>query len=264
MDILDHLTDSDLAALVFALRSGRLQGPYTLVSVQRYCTPSHAAGVAAFMQGLHEEGMQPGHLGLLVEAARRGRTGQGSSETVDLVWTGPETLGITNRDTAVVVRELFGSAEREVVVAGFAVYQGKEVFRRLAERMSERPELNVRLFLDVHRLSGDASVPDEVVRRFVQRFRTHEWPGERLPELRYDPRSLELDGAKRASLHAKCIVVDRKVAFVTSANFTEAAQARNIEVGALIHSERFAERLADHFNVLAINGLLLLLTSSGT
>jgi hypothetical protein len=43
-------------------------------------------------------------------------------EVVDLVWTGPEMLGVSNRDTGVVVRELFGSAETEVLVDGFAVY----------------------------------------------------------------------------------------------------------------------------------------------
>ncbi len=95
-----------------------------------------------------------------------------------------------------------------------------------------------------------------MVRRFLQRFRTHEWLGDRLPELRYDPRSLELDGAKRASLHAKCIVVDRKVAFVTSANFTEAAHTRNIEVGALIRSEQFARSLVSHFDALMVAGVL--------
>jgi phosphatidylserine/phosphatidylglycerophosphate/cardiolipin synthase-like enzyme len=175
---------------------------------------------------------------------------------VDLVWTGPETLGITNRDTAVVVRELFGSADREVLVAGFAVYQGKEVFKRLVERMSERPALVVKCFLDIHRGISDMSPADELVRRFLNRFRTQEWPGERLPELYHDPRSLEIDTIKRSSLHAKCIVVDRHIAFVTSANFTEAAQQRNIEVGALVRCGRFAERLAGHFITLVEAGFL--------
>ena len=83
-----------------------------------------------------------------------------------------------------------------------------------------------------------------------------EWPGEKLPELFYDPRSLDLETVKRSSLHAKCIVVDRRTAFVTSANFTEAAQTRNIEVGALIRCDRFAARLAAHFDTLAEAGLL--------
>jgi phosphatidylserine/phosphatidylglycerophosphate/cardiolipin synthase-like enzyme len=47
------------------------------------------------------------------------------------------------------------------------------------------------------------------------------------------------------------VVVDRRVALVTSANFTEAAQERNIEAGVVVRSERFASRLADHFETLA-------------
>jgi phosphatidylserine/phosphatidylglycerophosphate/cardiolipin synthase-like enzyme len=77
-----------------------------------------------------------------------------------------------------------------------------------------------------------------------------EWPGGRLPELYYDPRSLDMEAIKRSSLHAKCIVADRRVAFVTSANFTEAAQTRNIEVGALIRDAAFAAQLAGHFDAL--------------
>jgi hypothetical protein len=98
---------------------------------------------------------------------------------VDLVWTGPETFGVSNRDTGVVVRELFGGAESEVLVAGFAVSQGHVVFKRLAERMEERPGLRVKLFLDVQRQPADTSPPADQRRRFAHRFRTQEWPGER-------------------------------------------------------------------------------------
>ncbi len=134
---------------------------------------------------------------------------------VGLVWTGPETLGAAKRDTGIVVRELFGSAESKVLVAGFAVYQGRGVFKRLTDRVQERPGLRVRLFLDVQHPPADTSLPEDLLRRFARRFREQEWPGEKLPELYYDPRSLELDGVKRSSLHAKCIVVDSRVAFAT-------------------------------------------------
>jgi len=174
-----------------------------------------------------------------------------------LVWTGPETAGVTNRDTGVVVRELFGNATEEILVAGFAVYQGREIFRRLAERMIEIPTLRVRLFLDVRRPHGDTTVGSELLWKFVTRFRTKEWPGEQLPELFYDPRSLDENQEKRSSMHAKCIVVDRRIALVTSANFTEAAQMRNIEVGALVRSQAFARELAEHFDVLAAAKVLV-------
>lgn len=103
---------------------------------------------------------------------------------------------------------------------------------------------------------GDTSQAEGVLRRFAQRFQTHEWPGGRLPEVYYDPRSLELEAAKRSSLHAKCIVVDRGAAFVTLANFSEAAQTRNIEVGALIRCQRFAARLIEQFNTLVDTEIL--------
>ncbi len=257
MDALDLLTDADLATLASALRSGRLHAPFSTVALQRFCAAVHAEVVAARLQQLADEGMQAPHFALLAETIVRTRGKlPHQSDVVDLVWTGPEALGVANRDTGVVVRDLFGSAESEVLVAGFAVYQGKCVFKRLADRMEERPTLRVKLFLDVQRQFADTSLDAELLRRFAHRFRSQEWPGGRLPELYYDPRSLDQETVKRSSLHAKCIVVDRRVAFVTSANFTEAAQMRNIEVGALIRCERFAGKLAGHFDSLAEAGVL--------
>jgi phosphatidylserine/phosphatidylglycerophosphate/cardiolipin synthase-like enzyme len=78
----------------------------------------------------------------------------------------------------------------------------------------------------------------------------------RPPGLYYDPRSLEIDYDRRASLHAKFIVIDKEQAFVSSANFTEAAQTKNIEVGVLLRSPPFACRLAGHFQALAEHGTL--------
>ena len=54
----------------------------------------------------------------------------------------------------------------------------------------------------------------------------------------------------------KCIVVDNRSVFVSSANFTEAAQQRNLEVGLLIHSESLAEKLTRHFDTLLAECLL--------
>jgi hypothetical protein len=171
------LTDTDLAALVNALRCGRLQAPFTSVSLQRYCSPAHATTIAGYAQQLHDEGMQPQHLALLAETILQTRAQRQQADLVDLVWTGPETLGVTNRDTGVVVRDLFGDAESDVLIAGFAVHQGREVFNRLAKRMDERPGLCVKLFLDVRRHPPDTSLPGELLRRFADHFRRREWPG---------------------------------------------------------------------------------------
>ena len=209
------------------------------------------------MQQLADDGLRPEHLAMILETIGKARAQrQAESDLVELVWTGPKAPGISNRETGPVVRELFTSATESVLVAGYAVYQGREVFRSLAENMAEKPTLKVALYLDVQRHPADTSADAEVLARFVSRFRENEWPGQRLPEVFYDPRSLSLDAEKRSSLHAKCVVVDKQVAFVSSANFTEAAQVRNIEAGVLIRSPRFAWRLAHHFEALAAAGVL--------
>jgi phosphatidylserine/phosphatidylglycerophosphate/cardiolipin synthase-like enzyme len=90
-----------------------------------------------------------------------------------------------------------------------------------------------------------------LVRRFADRFRTSQWPADRpLPEVYYDPRSLEIDPHEKSALHAKCIVIDAHKLFISSANFTEAAQERNIEVGLLIHSASLAAALSGYFDAL--------------
>jgi phosphatidylserine/phosphatidylglycerophosphate/cardiolipin synthase-like enzyme len=51
-------------------------------------------------------------------------------------------------------------------------------------------------------------------------------------------------------------VVDDRVAFVTSANLTEAAQQRNIEAGVLVEGEGFARSLRAQFDALVDAGAL--------
>jgi phosphatidylserine/phosphatidylglycerophosphate/cardiolipin synthase-like enzyme len=255
---IQSLGETDLREIAAALLAGRLSTPFVAAALQRLCSNGKEESVALEMQRLADEGMKPAHLALLLESLAAARSHCPEvRDPIDLVWTGPEAPGTANRDTSVVVRELFSNAKEYVLVAGYAVYQGREVFRALADRMTQLPELKVRMFLNVQRRPRDTSKDSELIREFSHRFKTVEWPGKRLPEVYFDPRSLEMDSSKRASLHAKCIVIDLKTAFVSSANFTEAAQIRNIEAGVLLQSARFAMRLAEHFETLASAGMLV-------
>ena len=94
------------------------------------------------------------------------------------------------------------------------------------------------------------------MRRFANQFVREEWPGTRFPHVYYDPRSLQPAGWAISSMHAKCVVIDGHHALVTSANFTEAAQERNIELGLLVDSQSTAGRVEEHFISLIRNGFL--------
>jgi phosphatidylserine/phosphatidylglycerophosphate/cardiolipin synthase-like enzyme len=197
---------------------------------------------------LSGDGMQAGHLALLVDAMAstvEARLASGA----ELVWTGPETAVAHSRDTAVVIAELFRSAMTSVVVSTFVVQQADTVFKPLANRMAEVPDLRVQLFVPVGREGRDTRHESAILREFATDL-AWKWPGPRRPLLYYDPRSLSANAQERATWHAKVVVIDDERAFVTSANFTEWAQQRNVEAGVLIRNAQFARQLRQQFESL--------------
>lgn len=103
----------------------------------------------------------------------------------------------------------------------------------------------VDLFLDLAAETEAAS---------VRRFLTRNWPfGPPFPRLHYDPRTL--DAEQRASLHAKCVVVDASRTLITSANFTDRGQSRNVELGVVIDDRDFGERVVGQLRALLTEGI---------
>jgi hypothetical protein len=241
------LPERTLADLASALRSGRVSERATAFEL-RFAVPAVGEAAAEEVVSLLGTGLKLQHGALLLDAIAAERRSPPDAGAVELVTSGPDIVGAT-RDTGVVMRELFGTAENRVLIVGFAVHQGREIFAALAERMQHRPDLSVRLCLDVRRAPGDTTRSDALLRRFVTRFTRDEWPGLRLPDLFYDPRGLA-ETEYRASLHAKCVVVDGAKALVGSANLTEAAQFRNIEIGLLVTGTRIASAVERHFQSL--------------
>jgi hypothetical protein len=254
-----QLPESDFPPLIAALRSGRLTAPFAAAFIEHLLGHPVSSAAALALEEFRRLGFSEGQLAAALELVLQDRQRRPRFEdAIDLVMSGPEAPGIANRDTRVVVRELFAHAEVSVLVAGYAVYQGKSVFQALADQMAAVPGLRVRLFLDIQRGPGDTTLASLLVRRFADRFQSTQWPQDRpLPEVYYDPRSLELTTHEKSALHAKCIVVDNREVFISSANFTEAAQNRNLEVGLLIRSASLAGNLSGHFDALVDQRLLL-------
>jgi phosphatidylserine/phosphatidylglycerophosphate/cardiolipin synthase-like enzyme len=179
----------------------------------------------------------------------------------DLVWSGPEVPGLYARDTRRVYEELLGSAERSIWASTFAFFDGPKAFEVLARRMDAKPTLHVTLLLNIQRKRGDNTASEQLVRRFADRFWKTDWPGSSHPNVFYDPRALDLEGPGGV-LHAKAIVADDEAVFVTSANLTEAALDRNIELGILIRDRPFALTISGYFRHLIDRNLLKPLPST--
>ncbi len=246
-----------LVQLADALRQGRIKPPFRTFSLHQALEPAARAEIATELLRLSELGMEPAALAATLELLAQGHDErQRIQDRLELVWTGPEPAGSTTRDTGVVVQELFARAKRRLLISTFVIYQGRDLFRALAARMDAEPGLAVQLFLHVGREKNDHRTPGQIAAAFLNRFKQEAWPGKRLPELYYDPRSLEPGGQGRLNLHAKCIAVDDRWLFVTSANFTEAAQQRNVELGILAENPSLARHLREQFEHLVVEGQL--------
>jgi phosphatidylserine/phosphatidylglycerophosphate/cardiolipin synthase-like enzyme len=256
LSALHQLSTQALRTLASSLRDGRLSTGLNSYALKQI-SGSMAPDVQTCIADLQRSGMTSAHVAVLVDGIADARDGIPlPSSLFDLVLSGPDVRGIPTADTAAVIRTLVEQAISEVLLVGYAVFQGKRLFERLASRMEETEDLRVWLCLDIARKQGDTSASSEIVLRFARDFKNNHWPGKRLPELLYDPRSLSDSWDKRSSLHAKCVVVDRRVALITSANFTEAAQQRNIEAGVLVRYPLFVERLVGYFEGLRAAGQL--------
>jgi phosphatidylserine/phosphatidylglycerophosphate/cardiolipin synthase-like enzyme len=245
--------------LVGALESGLLAAPYGGASLR---------SVLGVQEG--GEGIQ----GALIELQRLGISGPAAavwlrtlgemtsrSTRPDLVWSGPEVPGLHARDTRRVFEELLGSAQHSVWASTYAFFDGPRAFQVLATRMDARPDIRVSLLLNIQRKRGDTTATDQLVRRFADRFWTTDWPGSSRPSVYYDPRALDLEGPGGV-LHAKAVVTDDEAVFVTSANLTEAAFERNIELGVLIRDRALALTISGYFRTLVDRSLLKPLPST--
>ncbi|QAT87945.1 Cardiolipin synthase C [Corallococcus coralloides] len=216
---LSRFSTSDLERLQAALAGRRLSFPLSRLGIQ-----------GEGLELLADEALSLNALGRdaalavldAVLAERRNGT-----RRPELVWTGPESRWSGARDTAVVLADLFRGATTTVLLAGFAFDHAADVLRPLHEAMQRG--VSCRLFADAHVAAG---------------FLREHWPfGPPFPE-RYG-----FAPAKGvfASLHAKCVVVDGRRVFVTSANFTDRGQTRNVEVGVLLDDAQLAAVLEAQF-----------------
>ena len=244
--------------LIEALEQGLSADVPIALLQSRLGSVEHAATILEALRDLERRGVAgPGAAAWLRAAdhvaARAPRT--------DLVWSGPEVPGLHARDTRLVYQELLASSKRSLWVSTYAYFDGPKAFEVLAHRMDAVPDLDVTLLLNIQRKRSDTSARDQLVRRFADRFWSTDWPGTARPRVHSDPRSIDLDGAAGV-LHAKAVVADDEAVFVTSANLTEAALDRNIEMGLLVRDRALAASVSSHFRALIDRGMLSLLPAA--
>lgn len=226
VDVTTVPTDT-LERLLGLLQSGRLAAPLTDFEIS-------ARGLGALSHTGLFELQDSSNVAAVLRAVMNERRAH-TVNTPELVWTGPETKVSGARDTAVVLQELFSSAKRSVLMAGYRFDHGETVLAPLHNAMA-LSGLHCSIF--ANRDDGET-------------FIKHEWPfGPPFPDIFVDSRD-----NKFSSVHAKCVVVDGLSVLVTSANFTDRGQTRNVEVGVRLVDGALALRLTQQLLALVSTGI---------
>ncbi|WP_437329968.1 phospholipase D-like domain-containing protein [Sorangium sp. So ce381] len=252
---LSAVTEQDLLALVAALDRGDVRAPMNETGLR-------ANGFGHLVDALRPY-LKLGREGIhavvdVVLAERRHR----KAARLTLVWTGDDPGVSHSRHTRVLLPELFERARQHVLVAGYSIDHGAELFASLHRGMVDHG-VTADLFVDVDQLAkrleqaargagqswplvsaplvaakGNVARGQAVVALFFRLM----WPfGDPRPVVYFDPRTADRQSA--VSLHAKCVVIDHEYTLITSANFTDRGQTRNLEAGVAIEDQGFAASL---------------------
>ena len=184
------------------------------------------------------------------------------------VWSGP---GAGEMNTRRAYRETIRSARRSIwAINHYGNRKARPVLKMLANQMQAHPNLRVKLVLQIHLSSGEKKrlrkkvhpgsrkkLRDTIVENFAERFWENVWPSiDARPDVFYDCRAFDTT-EPWASVHAKAVVVDSQRVFASSANFSDAALDRNIELGFSVRDGAIAHSIVRHLEGLITKGIFL-------
>lgn len=145
---------------------------------------------------------------------------------VELVWTGPSALAAGLRSTEQVILDLIRRAQQSIYVITFAAYKVDSVAAALRDALARGVRV-VFVLEDKDESAGKVSLNAllALTGAGLDSATVYVWPLEQRPRN---------ERGGHGALHAKCVVVDSRRLFVSSANMTEFALTLNIELGVLL------------------------------
>jgi cardiolipin synthase len=160
--------------------------------------------------------------GLLVGASH-GYMNERERESVELVWSGPDTHQVPVRRSEQVYIEMIESAQESLFIGSYVWVNIPKIEAAIREAIERG--VDVRMLLESSDKDGGTFF-QETARRVAKELvgaTIYVWPLEKR----------DTGAGGFPSMHAKCVVADGKRAFLTSANLTSAAMDKNIETGVL-------------------------------
>jgi len=249
------LPSSNLESLLSGFSNGSLKYEVTTPALLNSgATPELAGAISSFIES---KAYSPSTVAAIIGAVLDTREHiKNVALSQSLVVSGPDSPNLSNLKTGARFVQIVEHAKHELMLATFALYQGDKILEPIHQAMVNNPDLKVTLVLNIQRNYGDRTLSEELIAKARQDFVGRNWPWELKPHVYYFPESLHLDSKLRASMHAKFLIADEERCFITSANFTEAAQKKNIEIGVELQHSHEPKALSRYFKDLIARGEL--------
>ncbi|KAA0232764.1 MAG: hypothetical protein JJLCMIEE_03572 [Acidimicrobiales bacterium] len=236
-DVARRLAPVHLASVAAAYRKEPAYSKEGAATVTRALPGPHKEVLAELHAAWAAQPETPG-VALAIGLESAATTEAASDRTaVEVVVTGPNSPVAPVRLTSEVVRRLIDDAKHRVMLVSYAAYQVDSVIKALDRAVDERG-VTVQLILESsENLDGGGGA------HAYAKYVVYEWPpADRVPH--------------EAKLHAKAVIVDGRDVLLTSANMTNAAYSKNIELGVLCRGGNTARHVQEHFDGLISTGVL--------
>jgi phosphatidylserine/phosphatidylglycerophosphate/cardiolipin synthase-like enzyme len=170
------------------------------------------------------------------------------SQSLELVWTGPDGRGDPFRRTEQAILQVLDSAKERITLVSYAVYRIPHIRESLVRAAGRG--VRIKVILETPSKCEGQNEYDTLRalgREVASCAAVYYWPESNRPKG---------DNDKHGILHVKCAVADGHWLFLSSANLTEQAFTVNMELGLLLTGGPLPGQVEQQFDRLIGTGAL--------
>lgn len=259
-------TESRIRDLANSIISGELMFGWNPTSVAKIVGSNEAKAICAELDAAEKAGFSKTQVGQLVMTAYDGRKAEIDAERqFELIFSGPQIEGARAASTLQEFDRVVSTASKELLVVTHSIYKAEKILASIASRQAMGAKVTICYNISRNSSQNKGRPAQKLLDEARQDFIKSWGAGNPLPQVYYFPLSLWRAGdpgvppeALQALtgvgdfefpvLHTKCVIADRGLALVTSANLSDSAQKRNLELGVLIKNYAYASKICNYFD----------------
>ena len=214
--------------------AANLERTGSLSSVQSSVgTPAAEQAIARLDGEWRQTNTTPRELALMLRAASMTRIETTSEQSIELVWTGPKTPGVSPRRTEQALLEIIEQAKKSIFITSFVAYEVSSLVEAFNRATTRGVEVNI--LLESSKDDGGSIDTDSIgrMRRLAPQANLYAWR----------KKDSQFAGGR---VHAKIAVADKTICLITSANLTAFAMEINMEAGLLVRGGSIPESIHNH------------------